>query len=39
MLLAVRVPPCAVTMASAQAPPDFGEPGPSYDGADPVHAD
>jgi len=26
-------------VARAQAPPDFGEPGPSYDAADPVFAD
>jgi len=26
-------------VARAQAPPDFGEPGPSYDAADPVYAD
>jgi len=26
-------------VARAQAPPDFGELGPIYDGADPVYAD
>jgi hypothetical protein len=26
-------------VARVQAPPDFSEPGPRYDGADPVYAD
>ena len=39
ILLHLRLDSRGPTVARAQAPPDFSELGPSYDGADPVYAD
>jgi hypothetical protein len=39
ILLHLRLDSRGPTVARAQAPPDFSELGPRYDGADPVYAD
>ena len=39
ILLHLRLDSRGPPVARAQAPPDFSEPGPSYDGADPLYAD